>query len=113
MAERQCELGIGIGMHDPIDDNEVVAAALQQAAAEQQRAGVEDVHQRELALQAPLSSPPRGPQVGNNHPQRRVTLGEQDAPHANYMNRSTITMLAIQRQDYDIKPQIIVLVEQN
>ena len=44
---------------------------------------------------------------------RRVTLGEHDASHTYYRNRSAIIPPPIQRKDYEIKPQIIALVKQN
>lgn len=99
MAERQHQLGLGIEMHDPIDDTEAAAAALQQTAVEQQCAKSEAARQREIPLWAlPLpQSQPRGSPVGNNRPQRRVTLGEQDAPQANYRSRSAINPPVIQR----------------
>ena len=46
-------------------------------------------------------------------PPCRVTLGEQDAPHAYYRNRSAIIPSPIQRHNFKIKPQIIALVKHN
>ncbi|KAL1194503.1 hypothetical protein V5N11_010410 [Cardamine amara subsp. amara] len=45
--------------------------------------------------------------------QQQPGIGDSDNPHAYYQNRAAIVPLAIQRQDFEIKPQMILLVKQH
>ncbi|KAL1197947.1 hypothetical protein V5N11_013635 [Cardamine amara subsp. amara] len=46
-------------------------------------------------------------------PQVQPGIGDSDNPHAFYQNRSAIVSPTIQRQDFEIKPQMISLVKQH